>query len=510
MTRPARRTRLIAIAATLAMTAGLAACAPAGSNDSSQATGEILSVAAPGSSLDGLDPNFSPGAEIDAIRSRQLYDNLTSFDVHNELQYDLATSITSNESGTVWTINLRDGVTFHDGSPFGAKDVAFTIERVTAEDSTANAKSLLTFMPTDGVAIVDELTLTVTLDKPYGPFAELWANTYLPIVPVGFDESKPVGTGPFSFVSFSAGQSSTFARNDAYWGEPAKVDAVKIIDFADDSAAINAVKSGQVDISSSVPLPEVQSLESSGVNILNSPSSLYINLAMNTQVAPFDDARVREALRLVVDRQQIIDSALNGFGVVGNDFIGGTSICVPDLPQRTQDIADAKRLLAASGNEGLQLTLVTTNGAPGMVESAEVFAEQAKAAGIDVDVQNLDVASYLANYLNWPFAVDFFGDTYLQLASRTLLPGGSSVETHWDNEDFQALAEDAFAETDDDARCEIEKQMKEVEYEDGGNIIWGYYNVVNAYSDRVHALEVDITGTAVTRLSSVWLDNGDR
>lgn len=508
ITTQRRRRAVSAVIATTALLAiGLSACAPPARTSSTSEEGGTLRIAAPGSSKDALDPNFNPGSLIDLLRTSQLFDNLTELDTESNLEYALAESMESNETGDVWTMHLRPDVSFHDGSAFDAEDVIYTINRVIAPDSTAVAKSLISFIPADGMTAVDDLTVQFTLDEPYGLFPDVWTNKYLRIVPTDFDAAAPVGTGPFVYESFTAGQSSTFSKNADYWGGAPKLDEVVITDFQDNDAAINALKGGQVDLATSVPLAQATALgESNGLNVLQSETNTYINLAMRTDQAPFDDVRVREAMKLIADRQEMVDVALNGYGVIGNDYIGRTSSCgTPDVEQREQDIERAKELLAEAGQSNLTVDLATTNGTAGMVEAAEVFAEQAKEAGVTINVKNLDVAAYLEGAPNWTMAVDFFSDTYPQLVSRTLLPGGSVNETHWDNAEFNTLAAEMFQTIDADKRCEIQNEMKTVEYNEGGNIIWGFTNALTAYSDKVHGLEPDANGKAHERLDDVWV-----
>ncbi|MGV9863395.1 ABC transporter substrate-binding protein [Rhodococcus koreensis] len=469
--------------------------------------GGTITLAMPGTSTDSLDPNINAGNAIDTMRSEQLFDNLTKLDRESNLEYSLATSMEANEDSTEWTIHLREGVTFHDGSDFGADDVIYTIKRIIAHDSTANGRSLINFIDPEQLIAVDEHTVRVGLTKPYGPFPEIWSNKYLRIVPAGFDPSAPVGTGPFVYKSFSAGNSSTFTRNADYWGGAPYADALDVVDFTDNVAAVNALQGGQVDIAYTVPLAQIASLEATpGINILDSESVQYLPIVMNASVAPFNDPAVRKAFKLIVDRGQLVNNALDGYGTVGNDWIGRYSNCgLPDVPQREQDFAQAKKLLQEAGHSDLTVTMNVTNATSGMVEAAQIFAEQAKGAGVTVDVKVIDMATWSDGLAEWPLTINYWSDNYLQLTTRTLLPGGSGWETHWDNAEFQTLATAAFATSDDAARCEIEKQMREVEYEDGANIVWGFANTVNAYSDRVHGLQTDITGKAINRLTDVWV-----
>ncbi|MEW1823142.1 ABC transporter substrate-binding protein [Arthrobacter sp. NPDC080031] len=505
------RQRFAATVISVGLVTALAACS--GSSTSStdiNATprkGGTLSVSMPGGSTDSLDPNINKGNAIDTMRSEQLFDNLTKLDQDQKLVYSLAESMEPNADATEWTIHLRKGVKFHDGSDFGADDVIYTINRIISPTSTANGKSLLSFIDPAKLTAVDDHTVRVGLKRPYGPFTEIWSNKYLRMVPTDFNPKQPVGTGPFKYQSFSAGASSTFARNDNYWDGTAQIDTLKVTDFPDNDAAVNALRGGQVDIAYTVPLAQIESLKSTpGIKILDSETVQYLPIVMNSSVAPFNDPRVRKAFMLIADRNQLVQNALGGHGVIGNDWVGRYSACgLPDVPQRTQDIAEAKKLLADAGQSNLSVTLSTANATSGMLEAAQIFAEQAKKADITVNVKTLDISTWTEGFGTFPLTIDYWSDNYLQLATRTLLPGGSGWETHWDNAQFQSLAAQALATSDAGKRCELQKQMREVEYNEGSNIVWGFANVVNAYSDRVHGLKPDKTGKAVNRLKDVWI-----
>lgn len=305
------------------------------------------------------------------------------------------------------------------------------------------------------------------------------------------------------------GQESTFTRNDDYWDGPAKIDAVEVLGFADSDAAINALVAGQIDIAYSLPLSQVPVIESTpGLKVLESESGLYFPIVMNQDVAPFDDQRVRLALKLIADREQMIDNVLSGHGRIANDYIAGYGFCAPaNIPQREQDIDQAKALLAEAGHENLTIDLYTTPGAAGMIETAVVYAEQAKAAGVTVNVHQLDEASFLEKYTEWPMTVDFYGSPYLELIPLTLLPDGPGNAGHWNDPEFNDLAAQLFATSDQDTQCGLIDQMKQIEHDRGVNIVWSWANVNNGLSERVKGLEPDVTGKAPFFLTNVTLED---
>ena len=185
-----------------------------------------------------------------------------------------------------------------------------------------------------------------------------------------------------------------------------------VIDFPDDTARVNALLGGQIDAMTDVPPAQVAVVNGhSGTKVLESPSAAWTPICMRVDAAPFTDVRVRQAMRLIANRPQMVAQALSGHGKIGNDLYAPfDEAFAKSLPQRVQDIEKAKSLLKAAGQEGLTVDLQSTNGALGMNEGAQVFAQQAKAAGVTVNVKILDSGAFYGDqYLKWPFSTDFWG-----------------------------------------------------------------------------------------------------
>ena len=230
-------------------------------------------------------------------------------------------------------------------------------------------------------------------------------------------------------------------RNPNYWrtGQP-YFDQVTVIDFPTTGATaqVNALLGGQLDAITDVPFAQVGVVKTNGgLSILITQGGGWLPLCMAIDMAPFTDNRVRQAMRLIVDRPAMLEQVLSGYGRVANDLFSPFDACfTSSLPQREQDIDKAKSLLKAAGMDGATFDLHTTNGAAGMVDSAKVFASQAKAAGVTINVHN-DPNYYGKQYLQLPFSVDFWGTrNYLPQVSNSMLPAGPPFsapynETHW-------------------------------------------------------------------------------
>lgn len=478
------------------------------SQGSAPRAGGILRVGVPGSSADSLDPHRTQGQSADIVRFTNLFDGLSEYAPDSSVQLVLAESMTPNRTATEWTVKLRRGVKTHSGREFNADDVIYSVRRILDKANPSKGAALIAFIDPANVDKVDSHTVRFKLANPHGTFADVWANRYLRMVTAGFDPARPVGTGPFKFESFTPGQESVFTRFDDYFREKAWVEKLEISTIGNNTAAINALRGGQVDIIFTMPFSEAKAIQADpNLRILNNPSAMSIPIYMKTDVAPFDDPRVRQAMRLIVNRKQMVAVALSGFGAVGNDMAGRTIAPCPEsnLPQREQDIAQARKLLADAGKSNLNLELVTVNGTAGMVDAAQVFAEQAKAAGVTIKVRVMEVAAYLANYGKWPFGVDFLSDTYIPVATRSLLPKGTFNTSAWNDKEFVEQHTKAMSTTNQAERCAAIAKMRAVEHERGGNIVWGFANVLNAYRSNVHGLAPYSVDSALYNLRKVWL-----
>ena len=442
-----------------------------------------------GSPKDTLDPHFPP-TYPDQARVSNLYEPLFVRDPSYAVQPVLAESLESSADGKTWTLRLRQGVEFHHGKTLDVDDVAFTLRRILDPATKANGAAALACVDAAGLRRVDARTLVIPLKEPYALFKDQLAQYYMGIVPVGFDVSRPVGTGPFRFGSFTPGQTSVFHRFDGYWRiDQPYVDDLVIVDFPDDQARVRALLDGQVDAIDNLPQTKIDMVKATGAHVLISETGAWTPFTMRVDAEPFRDVRVRQAMRLVVDREQMVSQALNGQGRIANDLYAPFDVAyAKDLPQRQQDLPQAMSLLKQAGRAGLQVELVTSSGiGAGAVESARLFAKQARGAGVDVRVREIDGgAFYGQNYLSWPFALDYwFTRGYLPQVFQGSLADSPYNECHWNEARFNALVNQARGEADATRRGELLHEAQKIEYDSGGYVVWGFKNQVDAYSAKV-------------------------
>jgi peptide/nickel transport system substrate-binding protein len=444
-----------------------------------------------GGSADTLDAN-SNVAQPDTARVLSLYQPLRRVRHGGKFENVLAESIESNADGTAWTIRLRKGITFHNGKSLKAEDVAFTFLRVTNPKAPLYGQPELGLLDRNSIKILDDLTLRVGMHTPFATFDEAVADDInLGIVPVEYDPKKPVGTGAFKFESFTPSQQSVFARYDGYWGNAAYLDKLTIIDsFGSAPAAYNALQGGEVDAFAAAPLTLARQIRPGGpINLLVSEVGQWTPFIMRADRPPFDNPDVRKAFRLIVDREQIIKIALNGFGVPGNDVFSRWD-AAPQMFHRSRDIEQAKVLLKKAGHENLTVELTTADIANGVLESAQIFARQAQDAGVTVKVKQLTPEIFFGDqYMQWPFAQDIWTlKPYLSQAALCLLPDAPYNETHWRNPAYVALFNKALSTIDAAQRAAIVTELQTIDFEQGSYIIPSHNQIVDLVAHNVNGL----------------------
>jgi peptide/nickel transport system substrate-binding protein len=444
-----------------------------------------------GSSSDTLDPHRGL-TYLDTGRFQALYQPLVQLTKQAQVEYVLAESITPhNGSLSEWVIRLRPGVTFHSGKELAAGDVIFSLRRIIAGDLIGSRP--LGPIDLKGVKALDKLTVLVPMKRPFGSFVDSIAGSwyYLYIVPSGFNPKIPDGTGPFAYQSFTPGHRSVFVANKTYWkpGLP-YAEFLTIIDFSDNAAVQDALVANVIQAAGQLDPPQLSVLANvKGIRTVASQSGQFKPFTMRVDQKPFRDPNVRQAMRYLVGRQQMIESALDGFGVVASDVFAPYDVDFDPALHRQQDIPKAKFLLGKAGLPDLTVTLTTSAIATGTVTMATVFAEQAKAAGVTVNLNKVAPATFFATgkYLNWTFSQDYYSySSYLtQVAQSFLGPASPFNETHSDDAHYIDLYDQANATSDPATRRQIEYEMQQLDFNQGAYIIPIFSDILDAYSDQI-------------------------
>ncbi len=448
---------------------------------------------------------------VDFARIIALYDPLIGFDLNAQNQLRLAESITPNKDATLWTVRLRSGVTFHNGKPLTAEDVIYTFNRIVKNNYPAT--SSLASVDVKNMKAVDSLTVQLPCHTPYAtlPDALTGYYYYMGIVPTGYDPTHPVGTGPFTYQSFTPGQQSTFLRNDHYWDstDGPYVDTLVITDYPDETSQVNAFVSGQADLVNLLSATSIPQVQANG-NILTADGGGMTPFTMRIDKPPFNDPKVRQAMRLICNRPQMMELVFGGRGTIGNDIFSPFDPAFDhSIPQRTQDIAQAKSLLKAAGQEGLTVQLVTADIAQGTLKVAQVFAQQASAAGVTVNLRQVTGTEFYGNnYLKWVFAQDYwYYSKYLPQVAQATLPTSPFNETHWDDPTYNKLYNQAVATVDATARTAIAHEMQQIDHTIGGYIIPYFPPTIDGYAKSVKGVVPTKSGLSLGsyNFKAMWL-----
>jgi peptide/nickel transport system substrate-binding protein len=425
----------------------------------------------------GKGESFNPGrgsSFIDASRYFNLFDPLSRVSPTLEIEPGLALEWNPNNDSTVWELKLRPDVTWHDGKPFTADDVIYTLQEM--NDAKHISHSSITNIKLGDVKKLNDLTLQIPLKAPNARLFDSFVQQNTVIVQDGAkDFSQPVGTGPFMFESFSVGERSLCKRNPNYWeeGKP-YVDEWEDISIDDNAARLNALLAGEIDMMSQLPFAQAKDQQQRGeIQVLAADSPAIQVFIMAVDIAPFDDERVRQAFRLIPDRQALIDGALFGFGTVGNDLAGqGLPFFAEELPEREQDLDQARSLLKQAGAENLEVTLHTSDIVPGFVEAATLLAQQAKGAGVSIEVKKEPASAYFDTsllYTKLDFAQSFWTFSSLPIwYEQSLLSDAVWNETHWRDPSFDKLIRDAQGAPDESTATELWGRVQQIQYDRGG------------------------------------------
>jgi peptide/nickel transport system substrate-binding protein len=346
-----------------------------------------------------LDPTGGAAAAIDEVVYANLFEGLTRYNADGSISPALAESWDISEDGTVYTFKLRAGVTFHDGTGFDAEDVKFSLDRARAEDSTNAQKAL--FAGITDVTVVDPLTVQVTLGAPNGGFLTnmAWGDAVI-VAPesVEMAATAPVGTGPFKFGEWVQGDRVELVANPDYWGAAPALSSATFKFISDPTAAFAAMMARDIDAFPGYPAPEtlIQFEADPRFKLLIGSTEGETILAMNNKDEVLSDPRVRKAISHAINRQEIIDGAMFGYGTpIGTHFAPHNPDYVDLTGQSAFDPEMAKALLAEAGHgEGLTLSLKLPP--PSYARrGGEIIAAQLRNVGITAEIENVEWAQWL-------------------------------------------------------------------------------------------------------------------
>jgi len=485
-----RRTTAVAVAAILML---LAACSGEGDGEGAgpTASADTVRYAAPGSPSNATnDPHGLLAGESDIVRMALTYDVLTLPGADGRTVPRLATAWEPDTTLTRWKVTIRDDARFSDGRPVRAADALHSLRRM-GQKAAENFGRMAMFDMDASRAVGDTLLELVTT-KPYAEVGTALEGATF-VVPEGSsDFSTPVpGSGPFRPVGGDA-QTARFERNEDWWGPRPPSRFIEVRAIPDPQARGEALVSGQVDVAGGVPASLAkQHMENGAVRVVRRPGATTYPLVMRLDTEPFDDRRVRDAVRLALDRRQLLDVVFLGLGELGNDLLTPSDPSSPTgLPQRGRDLSRARELMAEAGyGGGTDVTLHSTTAYPGMDTAATLMAQQLAEIGMRVKVALAPPDSYFSTvYAREPFYVSYLGGIpFLDVVRVALTPGSPTNETAWNDPAWTAALDRALAEPDTARRRAQLGTLQAQLRDEGGYAVW-------AVSDRLDLAVPGLTG----------------
>ncbi|MEU6699226.1 ABC transporter substrate-binding protein [Pseudonocardia sp. NPDC046786] len=455
---------------------GTAALTLAGCGGSPGSGTDRLRVAfASGGSQESLDPHVLP-LYVDQARAKACFDTLVGWSQDMTPQPRLAESWESDPTGSRWRIVLRDA-RFHDGGPLTADDVLHSLRRIVDPDTTAIAAALFRDLDLTASRATSATELELVLNRPNFLFPLAWGAPGTEIVQqgaTGFD--SPVGTGPFRFGSFSPGGPALYTAFDDHWGGRPAIGELEFLPVDDEEARIGALLSGQVHYAHDLTPAGAARLDGdSRASTLSAPAAANQFLVMRVDRPPFDDARLREAVRYGIDRDELVGVALLGRGRPGNDMFGQGLQYYPDVEQVVHDPDRARALITQAGAQGQAIELQTSGADPNFDAATTIVARQLTAIGLRVSARTLPSENYFRTIREQGvFSQNSTGSLPIpDYIGRRMLTSTPTYDfTGYRSPEIDRLYYDAIGTDDEAARATGFGRIMQQLRADSGGLVW--------------------------------------
>jgi len=513
--RLAAGARLISLgAAAVSVALLLAGCGAQASPEPSTGVATIVDGGDLRAALTG-EPDVLDPATSSIYTGAQVYEGIFSklidIDASGAFVPDLATKWTQTDP-TTWTFDLVTNATFHNGEKFTSADVKYSFERI-LDPNTASAYAGL-YTQIDSIDATDPAVAVFHLKAAFGPFlTNLATNGQIvnqKAIESGDPARNPVGTGPFEFVEWVQGDHISVKRNPNYFkaGLP-HLDSVTYKFLAVDQSRIDALSAGEIDWADAVPLQQVPTLSKDPrfTYVTSSVAGIPDFLAMNTTTAPFDDAKVRQAIALAINRSDIRDVAYLGTGELGLVEVptGSPWYDETGVFGAESDIAQAKQLLADAGYpDGLTVEYLGLSQYPELLKTGQVVRDQLSKIGIDMTIKAVDVSVWYDAFVSGGYQITsayqertIDPDNFYSLVIRS---GGPVNTTGYSNPEVDALIDQAAASSDDTERAGLYTQIRTLMTADAP-LVFTHYETLN------YLMNKNVTGSEITPTLSLHMEN---
>ena len=454
----------------------------------------------------GLDPHKVTALASFAVIG-QVYDGLLEINADLQLEPALASSYEISDDGLVYTFTLREGVVFHNGRPFGADDVVYSLERIL--DPETGSPQASRFDQVASAEAVDERTVVFTLNEPFAPFLANMPNLYVVAREVveehGDLQQVAVGTGPFRLVEVVPDTYLRLEANQAYYRpEQPGVAGLRYNVVPEGSTRAAGLRTGTYHLLPDVdPTTAVTLRAAPSVTVLEVPGLSYTLLGFNTTRPPFDDPLVRHAINLALDREELVEAVFLGNAVPAgplSDALADWTLPTDEFPCYTYDPEAARALLADAGHpDGVAFTILTFGTRRDVADTAQVVQAQLERAGMQVEVNVAEFGTFVQDWQNSNFdafvslnAGSIDPDGYMH---RTFISGGSTNVFLYSDPDVDELLARGRTTADVAARQDIYAELQRALACEGPVAHLNHGTLFSAHRDEVEGFQQIATGS---------------
>lgn len=342
--------------------------------------------------IDSLNPYKMVSSGTEEIMYN-VFEGLLMPSPSGELIPAIAESYKISEDGTLYTFKIRKGIKFHNGNPLDVKDVEFSLNRMAGKDGNPPASAL--FQEIAEINIVSEDEIQIRLKEADSAFIYALTKGIVPDENAQELDKNPIGTGPYMIKQYDREQQIVLEKFNDYWGDKASIDKVTVLVVPNNETAFLKLLSSEINMLSRVDAKRLNELKN--FNNISAPQNTVQIFALNNKVAPFDDERVRKAINLAIDKDEIIKSVMGGNGIKLETNMSPVmkKYVIENIGEK-QNIEEAKKLLKESGHENFSFTIKVPSNYPMHVNTAQIIAEQLKEIGLNVKIETVEWTTWLS------------------------------------------------------------------------------------------------------------------
>lgn len=467
-----------------------------------------------------LDPQVNAGGTSANTVRQNIFEALVRIDGNGEIQPSLATDWGIDESNTVWTFHLREGVKFHDGETLTANDVKATFDRFKTNEGSTRAYYYNNILE---VNVIDEHTVEFVTGAPQSNFLHILAYDGSFIMSAKSLErsneeiaAKPVGTGPYQFSSSQGTESVSLERFEEYWGEKPDIKQLKFIAVTEVATRVNMLRAGEADLITGITDEDLAYfLTDDQFAVMYGNSNRVGHLAINSSRPGLDDLRVRQAIEYAIDKDAIVQGILGDRGEVAQSVIAPLTYGYYDSGLYEYNPEKAKELLAQAGYGEGELSFVIQSPDGRYYKDKEccmAIANMLQNVGINATVEVNDWASFVAKvkvareentvdmwWMGWESGTGEASQILNVVFIRDNFPPAGWNAMFFDNEEYETLKNEVLSEMDGDRQLEMYAQMQRLIMEDAVWVPVTVYHELAVY--RADLSNIEITYTDVVRFT---------